>query len=207
MSGTDTEFEIRQTYSRELAAGEVVFEEGAEGSSVFVIVSGEIELSRLGGDGRKPVARLGPGEFFGEMSAIVGARRTARACAMAPATVLELDAATFETMCIERSEVAIRVIRLLSDRLIDAERRLARLGIDDVMRPLVRVLVDRAQPDAAGIRIKTTLQDLSAETGLSMREAHRALHQLFDRKALRLVGDELLAPSVESLTACLEPAA
>jgi CRP/FNR family cyclic AMP-dependent transcriptional regulator len=207
VSGSETQIQVQQTYERHLAPGDVVFEEGAEGDSVFVIASGEIEITRLGAMGRKTVAHLGPGEFFGEMSAIVGARRTGRAVAVVPTRVLELDAATFEQMCIDRSEIAIRVIRLLTTRLIDAEQRLAKLGIDDVLRPLVRVLVDRATGDASGLRIRTTLRELADETGLSMVETHRALHQLFDRKALRLVGDELVASSVESLAGCLEPAA
>jgi CRP-like cAMP-binding protein len=207
LSGTDTEIQVQQAYERQLEPGEVVFEEGAEGDSVFVIASGEIEVSRLGAMGRKTVAHLGPGEFFGEMSAIVGARRTGRAVAVGATRLLELDAGTFEQMCIDRSEIAIRVIRLLTTRLIEAEQRLAKLGIDDVLRPLVRVLVDRATTDTAGIRIRATLRELAAETGLSMVEAHRALHQLFDRKALRLVGDELVAASVESLTGCLDSAA
>ena len=70
MAGSDTEIEIRETYGREYATGDVVFEEGVEGDSVFVIASGEIEISRLGSTGRKTVARLGAGEFFGEMSEI-----------------------------------------------------------------------------------------------------------------------------------------
>jgi len=204
--GTDTEIQIQQTYARHFEPGDVVFEEGAEGDSVFVIASGEIEVTRLGASGRKTVARLCAGEFFGEMSVIVGARRTGRAVAVVPTRLLELDAETFEQMCIDRPEVAIRVIRLLTSRLIDAEQRLARLGIDDLLRPLVRVLVDRATSDGEGIRIRASLRDLAEETGLSMLEAHRGLHQLFDRKALRLVGDELVSSSLDTLTACLEPA-
>jgi CRP-like cAMP-binding protein len=207
LPGNETENEIRKTYAREHEAGDVVFEEGVEGSSVFVIASGEIEISRLGSTGRKIVARLGAGEFFGEMSVIVGERRTGRAVAVQPTRLLELDAETFERMCIERPEVAIRVIRLLTSRLIACEKRLAKLGVDDLMRPLVRLLVDQGRSDGEGLRIKTTLRELAEETGLSLMEAHRALHQLFDRRALRLVGDELVATDVAALTACLDPAA
>lgn len=207
MPGSDTEIQIQQTYTREFEPGDIVFEEGAEGDSVFVIASGEIEVTRLAASGRKTVACLGAGEFFGEMSAIVGARRTGRAMAVVPTRLLELDAETFEQMCIDRPEVAIRVIRLLTSRLIDAEQRLATLGIDDLLRPLVRVLVDHAISDGEGIRIRTSLRALAEETGLSMLEAHRGLHQLFDSKALRLEGDELVSPSLDTLTGCLEASA
>jgi CRP-like cAMP-binding protein len=201
---TDTQVRIQESYERHLEAGDVVFEEGAEGDSVYVIQSGEIELSRLGSAGRSAVARLAAGDFFGEMSAIVGERRTARAVAVTPSRLLELDSTTFEEMCVDRPEVAIRVIRQLTARLIDAEDRLAKLGIDDLLRPLVRVLVEAATPFEDGVRIETSLRILSAETGLSMLEAHRALHQLFDKKVLRLGEQGLVAPSVDALVGCLQ---
>lgn len=206
MADGDTDSEIREAYAREHQPGDVIFEEGAEGASVFVIESGEIEISRLDSAGRRTVAHLGAGEFFGETSVILGTRHTGRAVAVEPTRLLELDAETFEKMCIERPEVSIRVIRLLAARLIATEKRLAKLGVDDLMASLVRRLLDRGRTDATGLHIKTTLRELADESGLSTIEAHRALHQLFDRNVLRLVGDELVAASVESLTACLAPA-
>ena len=46
----------------------------------------------MGTAGRRVVARLGPGEFFGEMSVIVGEARSARAAAVSGCRLLELDA-------------------------------------------------------------------------------------------------------------------
>lgn len=204
MANSDTQIQVQETYERQYEAGDTVFEEGTAGDAVFVIQSGEVELSRLGASGRNAVARLAAGDFFGEMSVIVGERRTARAVAVVSTRLIQLDAATFEAMCVDRPEVAIRVIRLLTARLIDSERRLSKLGIDDLLRPMVRVLVDSAESVEGGLRIKTTLRQLAHDTGLSMLEAHRALHQLFDNKALRLVENELMAPSLDSLTGCLQ---
>ena len=207
IGGSDTQIQVKETYERIFEAGDTVFEEGTAGAAVFVIQSGEVELSRLGASGRKAVARLGAGEFFGEMSVIVGERRNARAVAVVPTRLIQLDAATFEAMCVERPEVAIRVIRLLTARLTDSERRLSKLGIDDLLRPMVRVLVESAVQTEGALRIRTTLRQLSHDTGLTMLEAHRALHQLFDSKALRLVDNELVTPGLDSLTSCLESAA
>ena len=77
----------------------------------------------------------------------------------------------------------------------EAERRLAMLGVDDLLRPVVRALVRSAQPagenGGSGFRISGTLRSLAEHAGLSMLEAHRALHQLFDRKLLHLAEDRL----------------
>lgn len=183
----------------------MVFDEGDPGEGLYVIQSGEVELTRSSEGGGHPVARLGPGEFVGEMSVVLGEARSERCTAVTEARLLELDAGTLEAMCVERPEIAIRIIRRLSGRLIEVQRRLAVLGIDDLLRPVVRALLRRAQePDERGVPFDVTLQTLAEQSGLSMREAHRALHQLLDRKLLRLVDDVLFAHDLESLSAALD---
>ena len=151
------------------------------------------------------MARLGAGEFFGEMSVVLGESRSTRCVAVSDTRLLELDAETLESMCIERPEIAIRIIQRLSARLIDAERRLSLLGVDDLLRPVVRTLVRRAEPAAeGGVRIPCSLRSLASESGLSLLEAHRALHQLLDQKLVRLVDDALLAQDLESLSAAVD---
>jgi CRP/FNR family cyclic AMP-dependent transcriptional regulator len=200
-----TQVQVREHYERAFEAGEIVFDEGDPGDVLFVIIAGEIELTRRGPNGRRVVARLGPGEFFGDMSVVIGETRSARATTIESTRLLELDGETLEDMCIERPEIAIRIIRRLTTRLIDSERRLAALGIDDLLRPVVRALVRDAQADPEyGVRVPTNLRKLAADSGLSLFETHRALHQLLDQKLVRLVDDALVARDVESLSVCLD---
>jgi CRP-like cAMP-binding protein len=204
-SGDRTTGSIRKGYQRRVAAGDVIFDEGDPGDRLFVIQSGEIELSRDGPGGHRVVARLGAGDFFGELGVVLGERCAARAVAVKNSTLLELDRETLEAMCLAQPEIAIRMIRVLVSRLIEAERRLAALGVDDLLRPMVRALVRRAEPANGGsMRIPLTLRGLAEEAGLSLLEAHRALHQLLDRKLVHLVEDTLLAPDLEALSACLD---
>jgi len=204
----DTAIRVRSTYERNLAPGDTVFDEGDPGDHLYVIQAGEIELAREGLEGRRVVARLGPGDFFGELSVVAGQRRSTRAVAVKQTRVLELDRATLEAMCLAQPEIAMRMIRILVSRLIEAERRLAMLGVDDLLRPVVRALVRGAVPagedGGSGFRISSTLRNLAEQAGLSMLEAHRALHQLFDRKLLHLVEDRLEVPDLEALAGCLD---
>lgn len=204
MAGENTQILVRRTYERVFEAGSVIFEEGDPGEVLFVIQSGEVELTRLGLTGRQVVARLATGDFFGEMSVVVREPRTARAVAINECRLLELDGATLEAMCVERPEIAIRMIRRLSDRLIESERRLSALGVDDLLRPVVRAMVRSAEAGEGVFRIPGSLRSLAHESGLSMLEAHRALHQLLDQKLIRLVDDVLTTPDVERLSACLD---
>ena len=56
---------------KDFKADEVIFNEGDVGNSLFVIVSGEIDVLRKGADGKlKAIAMMKEPEFFGEMSLI-----------------------------------------------------------------------------------------------------------------------------------------
>jgi CRP-like cAMP-binding protein len=195
---------VARGYERVHTAGQVVYEPGDPGDVLFVIRSGEIELARPGVGDTRLLARLSRGDFFGEMSVLVGCPRLERAVARSEVRLLEIDAPTFEAMCTDRPEVAIRVIRRIAGRLRDLERRLAALGIDDLVRPVARELLRRAEPSPAGARIATTLRALAEDVGLSGLETHRALQQLLERRLVRLTDDVLVVPDLEALAAALE---
>ena len=53
---------------REVSAGEVLFAPGEQNSAFFVIVRGEVEISRPHGDKEEVIVTHGPGEFTGEIN-------------------------------------------------------------------------------------------------------------------------------------------
>lgn len=165
------------------------------------MLSGQVEIGRQGRGGTRVVARVAPGEFFGEMSVVLGEPRTARAVAVGATELLELDGPTLESMCIEKPEIAIRMIQRLAARLIAAERRLAVLGLDELVAPLIRVLI--AEADARDceeeLRLETSLRSLAASAALSIHETYQALQQLIEQKLVRVVDGALLIPDCNAL--------
>lgn len=202
---SETGIQVRQTYQQSLAPGEVIFEEGDPGDQLYIVQSGEVELVRVTSERQRTVARVGPGDFFGELGLVLGGARTARAVAVSTTRLIALDRETLEGMCLDQPEIAIRMIRVLVSRLIEAERRLSVLGADDVLRPIVRTLVRHGENTTeTGMTIPLQLRQIAEAAGLSMLEAHRALHQLFDRKLVVLAEDVLTVPDRELLTAACD---
>lgn len=202
--GEKARIEVQEAFQRHLEDGELVFDEGDEGTDLYFVQAGRIEISRSGIAGPRVIACLGPGDFFGEMSVVLGETQTARAVASGPTELLAIDGETLEAMCMERPEIGVRMIQRLAHRLIRAERRLAALGLDELVGPLVRYLA--LQPvgeNEKELRLRITLRDLAADCALSMEEAHQALHRLMDQKLVRLVEDELVAPDRAALSTAL----
>jgi CRP/FNR family transcriptional regulator, cyclic AMP receptor protein len=106
-------------------AEEYVFEEGAElakegapGETFFVILEGEAKVVRRG----RTVARLQPGDFFGEISLLDGGPRTASVVAATPIRALLLLGDDFRTLLVEEPKLAAKILRELSGMLRRLER-------------------------------------------------------------------------------------
>jgi CRP-like cAMP-binding protein len=207
-SGTelgDARCGVRRAYEHVARAGDPIFEAGEPADALFVIQAGEVSVLEPAPDGaQRLVAQLGPGDSIGEADALLGRAHAARAVATTDARLLRLDSGTFRAMCLERPEIAVRVMERLAERVAGLEHRLLALGMNDLVRPVARGLLRAAQPHAEGARAVLTLRSLAALAGLSLRETHRGLQELLDRKLVRLVDDALVVPDRAALLACLE---
>jgi signal transduction histidine kinase len=104
----------------DLAAGERLIEEGTEGDAFFVVVGGELEVSKRSGSGEVPLARLGPGGIVGEMAVIEGAPRNASVTAVTDAVVLRVQSNALLAV-LERPRSANAVLRTVMRRLRSTE--------------------------------------------------------------------------------------
>lgn len=175
-----------------LPAGYTIFREDDVGDAVYVIKDGAVEI-RAGMSGGKSqvVSKLGPGEFFGEMSVIEFKRRSASAITAQPTTVYKIPAGEMFTFLQHCPELALTLLREVSSRLRDfhaqyvneivqAERlsfvgRFARSIVHDLKNPLNIIGLtaeiagsDNATPEfrkLAATRIRTQVERISELIG------------------------------------------
>jgi potassium efflux system protein len=97
---------------------DVIVEQGEAGDSLFVIVEGVVCVQVHSDDGKtKEVARLGAGNFFGEMALLTGEERTATVIALVDNTLLfELTKADIAPLIAQQPEVSELVSKVLSER-------------------------------------------------------------------------------------------
>ena len=72
--------------------GDVIITEGEPGTSMYIVASGEVKVyTKARGGENIYLAKLGAGDFFGEVSVLTGKPRTATITASQPAALLRLD--------------------------------------------------------------------------------------------------------------------
>ena len=128
LSNQELEFVAELSRPRRYSAGQVVFEEGELGDSLYVIVSGEMEVLRRDDKGNPQLlTRLGPPEFFGEMSLIDKEYRSATVRARSDSELLQLTAENLTTFRKQHRDgftfVVINIARVLSARLRESNAR------------------------------------------------------------------------------------
>jgi CRP-like cAMP-binding protein len=69
-------------HERRYLPGEIVFDEGEEGQALYLLMSGQVGISRANGGARQQVAVLGPGSFFGDLALLDNSPRNAQARAL-----------------------------------------------------------------------------------------------------------------------------
>ena len=100
--------------------GDTVAEEGRPGDDFYVIVAGQAKVSRRG----RTVAKLVPGDFFGEIALLDGGPRTASVVAETPLLVMTLNRKPFHTMLERDPTIVLKMLEELAGRLRSADRSL-----------------------------------------------------------------------------------
>jgi CRP/FNR family cyclic AMP-dependent transcriptional regulator len=103
--------------TRDVVAGDRIVREGDEGVEMFVIQSGRVEISRGEAPDRVVVARLGPTDFFGEMSVLESLPRDADATAITDVRLLVITQGGLLLRLRRDPTFAIEMLHSLSQRL------------------------------------------------------------------------------------------
>jgi CPA1 family monovalent cation:H+ antiporter len=83
---------------RNLPAGEIIIQQGEEGDTLFLIARGVIRVSRKDGEEERDLATLMAGDFFGEMSLLHHAPRSATCRSVSPCALYELRRRDFDEL-------------------------------------------------------------------------------------------------------------
>ncbi|MEA2282139.1 MAG: family transcriptional regulator, cyclic receptor protein [Solirubrobacteraceae bacterium] len=167
---------------RDFGAGDVVFREGDDSDTCYVVQSGHARALREHGDGRQiTLATFGPGDIFGELAMFDDERRSATVEAIDALEVIGILGPDMRRLMREHPDIAVQLSIALGRRLRAANERLARQSFQTVQSRVALVLdqlVEQARSEGAGeldVLVQTTQADLAKLAGSSRESASRFL--------------------------------
>lgn len=175
------------------ARGAVVFHEGEQGDSLYIVLTGKVKVGRRAADGRENLLSvMGPSDMFGELSLFDPGPRTATATVIAEGRLARLQHTALRPWITDRPEIAEQLLRVLARRLRRTNDALADLIFTDVPGRVAKALLGLAErfgsPEADGTRVHhdLTQEELAQLVGASRETVNKALADFAGRGWLRV---------------------
>ncbi len=146
-----------ECHVHELEQGKVLFKDEEDGSSMYIILSGELIVSKNGIE----IARRYNGDYIGEMSLIGAKPRSATVISAVPTRLLEITQEQFSSQLSSNPDALLAIMKTLSDRARDNLKIFKTQGSRR----------DRSHEVDSNEQLEEHVKYLMQEAGLTSREA------------------------------------
>ena len=190
LSASDLNKIAERMVLRVFTKGQMILLEDDLGQTFFVIGGGSVKITRLSDDGREVIlAMLGESDFFGEMSLLDGAGRSANVVALETSKVLTLARNDFLEILEDYPKISISLLEELTQRIRKSDQQIESLSLSDVEQrigiTLIRLAEELGTIKRGSVRIKNLpyQQDIANMAGTS-RETVSRTFKLLEEKGL-----------------------
>jgi CRP/FNR family transcriptional regulator len=170
---------------RRFASGQVIFREGDESDTCYVVRRGHCRAIRENTDGRTiALAHFGPGDIFGELAMFDDERRSATIETLDDVAAIAIAGSDMRRLLREHADIAVKLVIGVARRLREANQRLTNQSFQTVQSRVAGVLlrlVEQAQAEGAGARdvvLQVTQAKIAELAGSSRESASRFLANL-----------------------------
>lgn len=188
---------------RELPGDTVIFHENDPASAFYMVKSGKVKIYKLSREGREQVlAILGEGQIFGDVPVFDGGPYPATAATMEQSELLLVRSGDFKDLLRRHPDIALKVIKVLGQRLRQAMELVRDLSFKQVPHRLAGMLLklagEEGRESEAGIEVDLGMsrQEIADVVGTSRETVTRELKKMekaglisIDRRRV-LVADE-----------------
>jgi len=192
-------FTLHQRFPR----GHTIFCRGDSGDRAFIILQGEVDLIVDSPDGRELIlARLGPGEHFGEMALIDDLVRSATARTASATELVVVLRSTFLRAMEGRPEISMHIIRVLAQRLRASNEKLESFAYRDAKSRIARTVLELDRTHAEPVHVSH--EELSNMSATSRQTTTRILGEWEASGYVELGRRGILVKNVEALSVMAE---
>lgn len=195
----------RVTTMREYPKGSVISQPAERANAVYLVKRGRVKISMYSAEGKEQIlALLDPGDIFGE-AVLAGAAPREYLEAFEDTVVCVVPAAVFLGLLQRRPDMALRVIRLLADRLRDTQQEVHDLAFRDVPSRLACTLIRLAEAygeqgtSGQVLTLRITHQDLAAMISASRETVTTILNRFKDEGLIAIEDRRIVLPDPDAL--------
>ncbi|CAA7611470.1 cAMP-binding protein [Candidatus Terasakiella magnetica] len=133
-----------------IASGQQVFDRDSDTLEVYFVVEGAVRILTKGADDREvALADVIAGNYFGELAAIDGMKRSARVIATQDSVLASLEGAAFLTLMHDYPTIALKVLERLTRIVRSLDSRVTQLSTQNETQRVWGEILRLSQPDPA----------------------------------------------------------
>ncbi len=189
---------------RRYCKGQIIYSQEDPVEALFLLKSGRVRLYRLTPSGKRlDLAVIEPGTFFGEMPLLGESMRNTYAEALEDSLICVLSRADIERLVYAHPQVAIKIIEVLSRRLVLCEARLEEVAYRSVPARIAALLVRLSQEQLDEV-VEITHQELGDMIGAIRETVTKTLDEFQQAGLVELSRGRIILRDVVGLQARME---
>jgi len=187
----------RFIFEKRAARGELLLSEGDKADVLFFVAEGVVKVFKTSPDGKEQILRIiRPGESFNDVPVLDGGSSLVSAAAMGPVVLYTIKKSDLESIVRERPQIALNVIRVLSQRVRELIDLVEDLSFRHVTGRVAKMLLEYAQD---GQKPRLTQQEMAAMIGTAREMVGRSLKSLESDGAIRMERNRIIITDRKAL--------
>jgi len=194
--------------SREYQPGEMIFSEGDTCEGLYIVQTGKVKIFNTSPTGREQVLLIEKaGNSLAELPVFDGGNYPASTAAVGKCTLLFISKKDFRTLCLERPEVSLKVLKVVSSRLRQLVGIIEELSFTTVRNRLASWLLQQARskgqktPRGIELTLSVNNQELAFQIGTVRELVSRNLSHFQSAGILKIEGRTVIIPDLSALEA------
>jgi len=178
---------------RKFPKNTIIIHDGDESDSLYIIVSGKVKVFLTDDQGKEVILNFQEvGEYFGEVALLDQTRRSASVVTLVPSQLLVITRQDFMRCLSMHPEIALRMMKGLTNRLRDLTDEVKSLALMDVYGRIARTLLKLAEEHDGQLLIaQLSRKDLANMVGSSREMVSRVLRELERKGHITIKGKSI----------------
>ena len=197
-------FEPTAELTRKYPQDTMVFSESQNGAEMFIIQSGEIEISKVVQGNEVTLAVLKKGDMFGEMALLENKPRSASAIARTDCVLMVINRSNFNQMVSTQPQLIFKLTMTFAERIWSMYRQLENANLSDPVAKMIDMLSlqlekQKVELNSRSLQTDFTPKDLVNMCALTETIAPRAIYDFQEYQNIKIFKGKIFIKDVQDL--------